>query len=389
MLDPELPVLVRRVLELRAGGAQAAAKKLDALLLRAGDDDRIRGAFRYHGAATGRFSGEGFQPQNLKRPTIEKLDDAITAIRTGDYQHVQKLYPKPLAVIGDCMRSMIIAPPGYKLFGGDYSSIESRGLAWVAGEKWKLDSYRRYDATHDPRDEPYCEAACRIFRVPSGTFVKSSPERNVGKTCDLAFGYMGGLNAWRKFEPDRFSDEEVEKFKAEWRAAHPAIKNFWYAIDRAAWEAVKNPWRVKRCGPVAFRSDGSFLLLKLPSGRKISYPRPRIRRSEDGRHEYVVFADNAEGQFKDCRFGAGAYGGLWCENVVSGIARDLLTDAMLRVEAVGYKIIMTVHDELLCEVPENFGNTDEFVRLMIRKPPWALDLPIAAEAWSGPRYLKE
>ena len=217
----ELPAVVRRVLELRLSGAQAAVKKIAALLTRAGTDDRVLGAFRYHGASTGRWAGEGFQPQNLKRPVVDNLDAAIAAVSTGDHAHVRSLYPQPLAVVGDCSRSMICAAPGHTLIGADFSSIESRVLAWVAGEEWKLDSYRRYDATRDPRDEPYCETACKIFRVPSGTYTKQSPERNVGKTCDLAFGYMGGPAAWRKFEPERFSDAEVETFKKEWRAAHP------------------------------------------------------------------------------------------------------------------------------------------------------------------------
>jgi DNA polymerase len=208
----DLPPAVRRVLELRLGGAQAAVKKIDALLGRAGADHRVRGAFRYHGASTGRWAGEGFQPQNLKRPVAEDVDAAIAAVATGDYEHVCRLYPRPLSVVGDCSRSMIVAAPGHVLIGADFSSIESRVLAWIAGEEWKLDAYRRYDATRDPRDEVYCETACKIFRVPSGSYTKGSPERSVGKTCDLAFGYMGGLGAWRKFEPDRFTDQEVEKF---------------------------------------------------------------------------------------------------------------------------------------------------------------------------------
>jgi DNA polymerase len=235
----DLPITVRRALKLRQNGAQAAVKKIDALLSRCDRDGRIRGALRYHGASTGRWAGNGVQPQNLKQPQIEDVDAAVTAIATGDYNHVRSLYPKPLAVIGDITRSMICAAPGHQLIGADFSSIESRVLAWISDEEWKVDSYRRFDATHDPRDEPYCITACKIHRVPDGTFNAESPERKVGKTCDLAFGYQGGLNAWRKFEPDRFNDAEVEQFKLGWRAAHPQIKKFWYSIDRATWQAVR------------------------------------------------------------------------------------------------------------------------------------------------------
>jgi DNA polymerase bacteriophage-type len=384
--DDDLSPLIRRVLELRLGGAQAAVKKINALLARAGDDDRVRGAFRYHGAGTGRWAGEGVQPHNLKRPVVDDLNAAVTAVATGDDQHVRSLYPQPLSVVGDCTRAMIVAASGHVLIGADFGAIESRVLAWVAGEEWKLDAYKRYDATCDPRDEPYCETACRIFRVPSGSYTKDSPERNVGKTCDLAFGFMGGINAWRKFEPDRFNDEEVKTFNAEWRAAHPAIKRLWYNIDRAALAAVRERGRVIRCGLIAFKSTGAFLLLKLPSGRKLSYPQPRVVGDEQRQH--VVFADNAAGQFKDCRNGQGAYGGLWVENIVSGIARDLLAEAMLRIEATGYPIVLHVHDEIVAEVPEGFGGTEEFTHLMTRKPAWALDLPIAAKAWTGKRYTK-
>jgi DNA polymerase bacteriophage-type len=273
------------------------------------------------------------------------------------------------------------------LIGADFSSIESRVLAWIAGEEWKLDAYRRFDATRDPRDEPYCATACRIFGKSPGTYTKESPERSVGKTCDLAFGYQGGLNAWRKFEPEKFTDEEVQQFKKEWRASHPNIKRLWYDIDRAAWTAVRERGRVVSCGRVAFKCSGAFLFLKLPSGRKLAYPQSHIE-IEDARNQVVVFADNAAGQFKDCRRGNGAYGGLWTENVVSGIARDLLADAMLRVEAAGYPIVLHVHDELVCEVPDGFGSTEEFTHLMTRKPAWAPELPIAASAWTGSRYCK-
>jgi DNA polymerase len=224
----------------------------------------VRGAFQYHGAATGRWSGQGYQPQNLKRPVVDDLDAARAAVATGNYAHVRQLYPRPLSIIGDCSRSMICAAPGHVLIGADFSSIESRVLAWVAAEEWKLDSYRRFDATGDPRDEPYCATACKIFGKPSGTYTKDSPERAIGKTCDLAFGYQGGLNAWRNFQPDKFTDNEVEQFKREWRAAHPKIVGFSYDIDRAAVLAVRERGRIVRCGRIDLKTSGAFLQLKLP-----------------------------------------------------------------------------------------------------------------------------
>ena len=387
LLRDGLAAPVRRVLELRQSGGQAAAKKITALLARASDDDRIRNALRYHGASTGRWSGNGVQPQNLKHPVTEDINAAIAAVSTGSYAHVRSLYPQPLRVIGDLGRPMICAAPGCVLIGGDFSSIESRGLAWIADEQWKLDSYRRFDATHDPRDEPYCITACKLYSKPDGTFTDKSPERKVGKTCDLAFGYQGGLNAWRKFEPDRFTDAEVEKFKTDWRAAHPNIKRFWYAIDLATFEAVRNREHVIRCGRLLMKCTGSYLFIKLPSGRKLAYPYPRIE-IEDALHQVVVFKDASAGQWRDCRGGNGAYGGLWTENIVSGMCRDLLASAMLRLERAGYPIVLHVHDECIAEVPEGFGSVEEFTRLMIASPAWALGLPIAARAWTGPRFSK-
>jgi DNA polymerase len=248
-------------------------------------------------------------------------------------------------------------------------------------------SYRRFDATQDPRDEPYCITACKIFRVPDGSFNKESPERKVGKTCDLAFGYQGGLNAWRKFEPDRFSDQEVETFKTEWRVAHPNIKKFWYAIDLATWQAVREREKVIRCGRLLLKCTGMFLFIKLPSGRKLAYPYPRIE-IVDLEHEVIVFKDASSGQWRDCRGGNGAYGGLWTENIVSGISRDLLAAALLRLERRGYRVVLHVHDEVVCELPKDFGSIEEFMKLMITPPSWALGLPIAAKTWSGPRFSK-
>jgi len=387
LLKTDLLPNVQRVLELRQNGGQAAIKKVAALLNRVGSDGRVRGSFQYHKASTGRWAGSGPQPQNLKKPETDDVAAAITAVSTGDYDYVRSLYPRVLSLLGDLSRSLVCAAPGHVLIGADFGAIESRTLAWVAGEDWKLEAYRRYDATRDPRDEPYCVLAGRMLHLPEGTVIPGSRERAFGKIGDLACGYQGGENAIEKFAPGIFSKQERERIKTEWRAAHPAICKFWYAIDRAAWTAVQERGRVVNCGRVAFKCSGNFLLLKLPSGRKLAYPfaRPKLL---DPQHGAVVFADSSDGQFRDCRNGNGAYGGVWTENIVSGIARDLLAEAMLRIETTGYWIALHVHDELVCEVPVGFGSTDEFTRLMTQRPSWALDLPIAANAWTGSRYCK-
>jgi DNA polymerase len=226
-----------------------------------------------------------------------------------------------------------------------------------------------------------------MLKLPEGSITRGSRERIFGKTGDLACGYQGGEKAIEKFAPGIFSLAERENIKTEWRAAHPAVCRFWRAIDHAAWTAVQQRGRIVSCGLVAFKCCGNFLFLKLPSGRKLAYPFPRLK-LRDPQHGVVVFADSSDGQFRDCNNGRGAYGGIWVENIVSGIARDLLAEPMLRLETAGYPIVLHVHDEIVAQVPENFGSTEEFTRLMTQRPSWAPDLPIAASAWTGPRYRK-
>ena len=365
---------------------RATTKKLDALLAGAGDDDRIRGALRYCGTSTGRWTGERFQPQNLKRITIEDLDSAIAAVATGDYAHVKALYPQPLSVVGECIRPTIDAAPDHELIGGDFGAVESRVLAWIAGEKWKIDAYHKYDTTKAPSDEPYIQTAAKVLRVNSPVTITKA-QRKIGKTCDLAFGYMGGLGRGGLLNQTSTATRKSRNSRTSGAAAHPKIRHFWNEIDQAAVRAVRDRGEIVRCGPVTLNFSGAFLWIRLPSGRDLAYPYPRIIKDDRGAHR-VLFGDNAEGQFKDCRNGRGAYGGVWTENIVSGIARDLLVAAMFRVEAAGYHVVLHVHDELVCEVPIGFGSEEEFVELMTRKPAWAEGLPIAASAWRGPRYVK-
>jgi DNA polymerase len=188
------------VLELRQAGAAASSLKVFSLLESVDTDNRVRGGFIFHGAvATGRWTGSGLQPQNLKKPKTKDLDAAAAAVLAGDMNRIREL-GAPLSVVGDLSRSMICAAPGFVLSGADFSSIESRVLAWLAGEEWKLEAYRQFDVTGDPKLEPYCVTASHIFGEP--VTPDDEERRQVGKTCDLAFGFAGGVGAWRKFDAD-------------------------------------------------------------------------------------------------------------------------------------------------------------------------------------------
>jgi DNA polymerase len=377
LLAGELPADVRRVAELRQAGAGSATAKFDAILANIEDDDRAYGLFRHHGASTGRASSHRIQIQNLKHTTLKDPEAAIAAVLSGDLDHVRAL-GSPLEVLANLIRPLICAGPGKTLLGGDLSAIESRGLAWLAHEERKLEVYRRFDRTGDLDIEPYLVVARWLDPI--------DPNRALGKICDLAFGYQGGVNAFRAFEPDKLHplpDQEVEKLKLRWRAAHPRIEAFWYSLERAAIAAVFQPGLITRAGYIRFKQIGDFLYMQLPSGRLIAYPYPRLEH-DNRRRKRVVFKDNASGAWRDDSL----YGGQLAENATSGMARDVLTEAMQRIEEAGIPIIAHIHDEIVCEVPESSADPAQLIKLMTEVPPWASGLPIAAKAWTGRRYAK-
>jgi DNA polymerase bacteriophage-type len=376
--DPDLPPVTRRVIELRLGGAHASVAKLKPMRAWCDSDGRLRGAFRYHGASTGRFTSLGVQLQNLKRPETDNIDDAIDAVKSGDLSS----YAQPMAIVGDLARAIIAAAPGHRFIAADFSGVESRITAWVSGQQDKVEQWAKYDSTGDAADEPYFRVGVDHFDLPADT------ARNIGKIGDLAFGYMGSIGAWHALAPkDTRSDKEIKALQQRWRNAHPETVRFWRALNRSAVNAVRNPGAVFQCKRVSFRRDGSFLKLILPSGRELSYPFPRVDKNDRG-DDVVVFKDNAKGRFVDCRNGHGAYGGLWIENVVQAIARDVFAEAMPELERAGYPIVLHVHDEIVSEVPEGFGTTDEFLKILTTPPAWAKGLPIAAKVRNGPRFSK-
>jgi DNA polymerase len=373
---------IRQLLILRRDGARASTQKFDALLKSVDADHRLRGTLRYHASSTGRWSGRIFQPQNLKKPETKNLNAAVNAIIAGDLARIREL-GAPLTVAGDIARAIICAAPGRVLIGADFSAIESRVLAWLAGETWKLDAYREYDATGDPKFEPYCVMASKALRRT--VTPDDDAGRAFGKTYDLAFGFGGGVGAWRKFDSsDTYSDAEIEGFKRAFRASHPVTVRFWRRLERKAHQCVRTGKPTDLNNRFAFNMEAGTLFMTLPSGRRLAYPETCLVPGKfDGTRE-LRYKDNARGGWGD----VGAWYGTLVENVVQATARDLLAAAMLRVEAAGYPIVLTVHDEIVCEVPKDFGNVAEFHRLMTALPEWAGSLPVAAKVWRRQRYAK-
>jgi len=366
-----VPPEAKRVMELRLDGASAAVKKLRRFQNWRGTDGRARGAMYYHGGATGRWSSKGIQLQNLKKPATDDLGAVIS----------EKI--ENLSDAADLGRAVICAGADSRFLLADFSGVESRIGAWVAGESSKAKQWKRFDDTGDPKTEPYY-----ILGLKFG--LSEDTARKIGKVADLAFLYCGSIGAWRNLsKDDGRSDKDILALRDLWRNAHPNIVRMWKTCERAALRAMHNPGATIPAGKLSFRYDGEFFLfMRLPSGRELAYPEPRLITDKFDR-EAISFKDNANGKFVDCRHGQGAFGGTWFQNAVQAIARDILAEALLRLEAAGYPVVLHVHDEVVCEVPNGAGTLEEFAKLMTTLPAWADGLPIAiGKPRNGQRFAK-
>lgn len=386
LLDGDLPDDCRTALLLRQEAAKSSTAKLTAMRSRAGSDGRMRGLFQYHGAATGRWAGRGPQPHNFPRPTIlheqHEVEDVIAHF--GQPEYLRVFYGDPMPLTADCMRGMIVAAPGHTLVCCDYSNIEGRVLAWLAGEKWKLDAFRAYDAGTGP--DLYLLAYAKGFRV---SVDEAKPFRQVGKVMELALGYGGGVGAFQTMARGygvKVTDARADELKHAWRGAHQAVVQFWRDLERAAIRAVQEGG-IHRAGPIAFKVNGSFLWCQLPSKRLLCYPYPEIHEGKFGGPMLTYMSVNGvTRKWERCS----TYGGSLAENVTQAVARDILVAGMRAVEAAGHPVVMHVHDEIVLEVPISAAPTvDEISSLMSNAPHWATGLPIAATGWAGNRYRKD
>jgi DNA polymerase len=380
---------VRELLELRQRGAIASVRMAKRLLAHTNPaDGRIRGALRIYGTGPGRWSSPGAQLHNLRRNDAEYPACLVDALLAGDRAALAR-YGNPLGVISELSRAALCAQSGYTLICADLGAIESRVLAWFAGEHWKLDAYRQYDRTGDKTIEPYRVVAAKMLRKDIGAI--TSAERQQGKCGELASGFGGSVGAWRRIAgDDGRSDEEIKVIINQWREAHPAIRMFWRDLARAARVAIRTgqPILVAPAPrpPIIAAFDGYALTLALPSGRAINYPGARIipnAKFEDADPD-IEFFDNARGQWQPVR----AWFGTLVENVVQGTARDLLAAALLRFEARGLPAVFHCHDEVVVEVPEGALSEQEVLAILLEPPAWAVGLPLGGKVHSGPLYLE-
>ena len=452
-----------QAIELRRDASKTSVAKFGKMLLCACTDDRVRGLLQYHGASTGRWAGRLLQPQNF--PRVDPDEEAwavefLVDLLLSDMPIQDVLYVveaglgtgMALKWLSKALRSCLVAAEGNKFVGGDYSNIEGRVNAWLAGEAWKLDAFRDYDSGTGP--DLYKVAYSRSFGILVAAVTKAM--RQIGKVQELALGYQGSVGAFvsmaanyniklgviaeavnqavsaeqwertrkmyasarNKCDLDEYVWTGVKIIVDNWRAAHPQITQSWWDLQDAAIEAVDHPGTVVSVldGKVRYMSDGHYLYCALPSGRILGYASPHIHEKVEeqvkvnGRWfplEEFEPAEVEEFRALDFEFkkrtrrnvgymaqDAGRwvrcfmYGGLQCENIVQAIARDIMVYGMRNVEAAGYFVILTVHDEVLSEVPIAFGSAAEYERIMSILPPWARGLPLAAAAWEDKRYVK-
>lgn len=426
--DPELPDSLKELLRMRLDATTTSVAKYKTLLKAVSSDGRLRGLLQFCGAGrTGRWAGRIFQPQNLPRPTHKQAQiDASIELTTAGVMDL--CHNDVMARLSSCIRGAIIAPEGKKLTIADLSNIEGRKLAWLAGEEWKLQAFRDFDAGEG--HDLYALAYAKAFGVSPEAVIHNKEFgdgswRQIGKVMELALGYEGGVGAFLTFAAVYGIDLEAmaedaatriskemwgeaaaiydwtlkkkrstfglsrrawivcEAFKRLWRNAHPNITSWWKELDNTVRQAIASPGVTLPCRTVKIRRDGAWLRIALPSGRALCYPAPRIddkgRISYLGTHQYTRKWTRLH-----------TYGGKLAENITQAAARDVMAHGMLIAEPAGYEILLTVHDELITETPD----TDEFTHkglaaIMSEVPEWAPGLPLAAAGFETYRYRKD
>ena len=435
LADPfEIPELIQNVLRIYSiYNAKATAKyeKIKGMRCRNG---RLKHMFLVYGAGPGRWSSSGVQLQNLMRPVIDDVDLAIELLLDRDLESIKYWWDvDPMKVAGSCVRGMLVAPERKHLMAVDFAGIESRITAWIFDEEWKLQVFRDYDAGTGP--DSYKRAVSELLRKAVESVTKRERQA-IGKVTELAFGYEGGFAAMVKMSKQNNVDLQelaaltypaipqdilekarstwqwaqgknqtlelseyvyvaMESLKRMWRAKHPRISGGWAELKAAACDAVEFPGKAFqiKSGKIMFKVEGDWLRMRLPSGRKLNYLRPKLTgergvnvwgKNVDNRVVSYMGVDTETRQWRRVN----AYGGRWMQNIGEGVARDLLTPAMLELDAMGYGGIGSVHDEYIMELDDGFGSLEEASAVLCRPRTWAAGLPVAVDGFTATRYRK-
>lgn len=373
---------LKQMAALRLDLSKTSVKKYTKMDMMACDDGRVRGAFQFFGASkTGRWAGRGVQLQNLTKHKLSdtQLDIARQLIKEQDFDTLDIIFKESSqSLLSQLVRTAFIAPPGHSFYVSDFSAIEARVIAWYAQEKWRLQVFKTHGKIYEA-------SASQMFSVPIEDITKDNPLRQKGKVSELALGYQGGPGALKAMGALEMGlhEDELQGLVDTWRESNPQIVQFWKALQTAAIELIQSREPQYTHGLKFYMKKG-FMMIELPSGRSLAYPKPRLKQNRWGGQAIVFKGLDERNQWTDID----TYGGKLVENVVQATARDILGISMIRLHKKGYSIIGHVHDEVIIEAPE--GQSIEVIEDIMGLPvEWAKDLPLAADGFVTPFYMKD
>ena len=368
---------VKSVLEMRLQLSKSSVKKYQAMKIAKCEDKRVRGMFSFYGASrTGRFCSKIIQIQNLPQNHIPDLSEARELVKCGSFEDVQMLYDDVPDTLSQLIRTAFIPRQGMKFIVADFSAIEARVIAWLAGEKWRMKAFAN-------GEDIYCASASKMFGVPVVKHGENGHLRQKGKVAELACGYGGSVGAMKAMGADALSlsDVELKQIVTDWRKASPHIIELWWAVDRAVKKAIKEKTTTETHGLKMYYEAG-FLFIQLPSGRRLAYAKPRIGENQFGGESVTYMGINAQKKWDRLE----SYGPKFVENCTQGIARDLLMYSMLTLSHCF--IVAHVHDEMIIEAPKDVS-LEVICQQMAKTPKWAEGLILRADGYECEFYKKD
>ena len=370
---------VAEMMKLRLAMSKTSVKKYEAMERSVCPDGRVHGLLQFYGAnRTGRWAGRLVQIHNLPQNHMEDLELARSLVKEGRYDLVELLYDSTPDVLSELIRTAFVARPRCRFIVSDFSAIEARVMGYLAGEGWVMEEFRGAGKIYE-------QTASKMFHIPIEEITKGSPYRARGKVASLACQYGGAEGALISMGALNFvEEEELKGLVQSWRTANPHIVNYWYEIDGAVKAAVKER-KMTKVGMVTVYYQSGMLKIALPSGRVLSYVRPRMTVNRFGSESVSYEGIGTNRKWTRIE----SYGAKFCENIVQATARDVLAEAMLRLEKKGFDIVCHIHDEVVLEVPEGSSSVDEVNEIMAVCPDWCEGLPLKAAGFESPFYKKD